>query len=58
MDKVNDGKDLSDDDYEWIHGHPNYWKRANPFNKENFERINKFLTESDPDVMMAKILSV
>ena len=54
---VKDVNELSDEDYEWIMGHPNYWKRANPFQKENFENIMKFLTENDPDVMMARELS-
>ena len=54
---VDKDADMSDEDYEWIYGHPNYWKRANPFSKENFENINKILTESDPNVIMGKILS-
>ena len=49
--------ELSDEDYEWIMGHPNYWKKANPFKKENFDNIMKFLTDNDPDVMMARELS-
>ena len=44
--------EMSDEEYEWIHGHPDYWKRANPFSPDNFKRINKILTENDPNVIM------
>ena len=64
LEKINKGKlqtdNLSDDEYEWLNGHPNiynFWKKANPFSKENFEQINKILTENDPDIMMSKVLS-
>ena len=58
FDKENDDyQKLSDEDYEWIMGHPNYWHRANPLKKENFDAIMKFLNENDPDVMMARELS-
>ena len=48
---------ITDEEYEWLNGHPDYSKRANPFTKKNFQEINKFLAENDPDVLMGKILS-
>ena len=29
--KLDQDLKLSDEEFEWITGHPNYWKRANPF---------------------------
>ena len=55
--KALNGLEISDEEYEWLNGHPDYSKRSNPFKKENFEQILKFLAENDPDYVMGKILS-
>ena len=48
---------MSDEDYEWLNGHPNYRKRINPFANDNLERINRFLIDNDPNVVMGRIMS-
>ena len=37
LQKLRQDDDISDEQYEYINDNPNYWKKANPFNKENFE---------------------